>query len=66
MQRVGVNIDENQFLRGVDPTIHTQITTSWGPWHRGLGGRIPTAQEITNFSYRIDEQFGQNFVFGTP
>ncbi len=62
MQRVGVNIHENQFLRGVDPTIHSQITTAWGRWHRGLGGRMPTAQEITNFSYRIDEQFGQHFI----
>lgn len=64
MRRAGVKIHENQFLRGLDPTIHSQIATAWGRWHRSLGGRMPTAEEITNFSYRIDEQFGQYFVFG--
>jgi hypothetical protein len=66
MQQAGINIHENQFLRGVDATIHrTQITPAWTRWERSLG-RTPTAQEITNFSYTIDEQFGQYFIFGSP
>ena len=63
MQRVGVNIDENQFLRGFHPDVHSKVTTEWSRWHRSLGGRMPTAQEITNFSYRIDDTYGSHFVF---
>ncbi|MEQ7011006.1 hypothetical protein ABN028_32970 [Actinopolymorpha sp. B17G11] len=61
MERVGVNIHDPSMLRGVDPAVHTKITTEWGRWHRGLGGRMPTAQEITLFSYRIDERYGSYF-----
>jgi len=63
MRLRGINIHETVFLRGVDPTIHSKITTAWGRWHRGLGGRMPTSQEIVQFSYRIDEQYGKYFIW---
>ncbi len=63
MDRVGVNIHEHQFLRGVDSKVHSQITSEWGRWERSFG-RTPTAQEFTNFSFVVDQKFGHLFVFG--
>jgi RHS repeat-associated protein len=63
MQGVKVNIHENYLLRGVDPKVHSRITTEWGRWERGLG-RAPTADEITNFSYVIDQKYGSQMIFG--
>lgn len=62
MQDVGVNIHAPSMLRGVDPAIHSKITTAWGRWERGLG-RTPTADDITRFSYQIDEMYGSSFVW---
>jgi RHS repeat-associated protein len=63
MAQVGVNVHENRFLRGVESTVHTQVTNEWGRFGRNLG-RPPTADEITKFSYYIDEKYGQYFIFG--
>jgi len=62
MERAGVNIHDPSLLRGVDPSIHSKITTAWGRWERGLG-RTPTAHDVTQFSYRIDEMYGSSFVW---
>ena len=62
MERAGVNIHDPSLLRGVDPAIHSKITTAWGRWERGLG-RTPTAHDITQFSCRIDEMYGSSFVW---
>ena len=53
IERAVVNFHGLSMLRGVDPAIHSRITTAWGRWERGLG-RTPTAHDITQFSYRID------------
>jgi hypothetical protein len=63
MRQVGVNIHERPFLRGVNRTIHTSITNEWSNWERQLGPS-PSADEVTRFSYYIDEKYGQYFVFG--
>lgn len=63
MQSAGVNIHMKKFLRGVDPSIHTKITKEWGAWHRSLGGRMPTAREISRFSAKIDQKYGKYFVW---
>jgi hypothetical protein len=62
-KRLGVNVHDNYMLRGVDPKIHSQITTEWARWERSLG-RAPTVDEVTQFSYVIDEKYGANFIFG--
>lgn len=62
MKQAGVNIHENQFLRGVDPAMHSQVTNEWNRWHRSLG-RTPTAQDIIDFAQQIDNKYGQHFVF---
>ncbi|MFC0864196.1 polymorphic toxin-type HINT domain-containing protein, partial [Sphaerimonospora cavernae] len=60
MWEAGVNIHENQFLRGVDPGIHSKITTEWRRWERKLGHK-PTASEIIRFARYIDHKYGQYF-----
>ncbi len=52
-----INIHETQYLRGIDPTIHSKITNEWTKWDKSLG-RTPTAQEIINFSKQIDSKYG--------
>ena len=58
MKKAGINIHETQYLRGVDPAIHSKITTAWTKWEKSLG-RTPTAQDVQNFAKEIDKQYGQ-------
>ncbi|GFN32160.1 hypothetical protein PCURB6_24200 [Paenibacillus curdlanolyticus] len=58
MKDAGINIHETQYLRGVDPSIHSKITTAWTKWEKSLG-RTPTAREIQDFAKEIDKQYGQ-------
>ena len=62
MKQAGINIHENQYLRGVDPAIHSKITNEWQRWGRNLG-RTPTAQDIIDFAQQIDIKYGAHFIF---
>jgi hypothetical protein len=57
----GINVHETRFLRGVEETIHKQITRSWERWERHLG-RTPTADDILKFAKEIEEQFGAHLA----
>jgi hypothetical protein len=61
MKRAGINIHELKYLRGVDPKIHSKITTEWGRWERRLGHK-PTADEIIRFAQQIERKYGKNFI----
>src|SRR6185436_8397465 len=61
MKRAGINIHEMKYLRGVDPKVHSKITTEWGRWERKLGHK-PTADEIMKFALQIERKYGKNFV----
>jgi hypothetical protein len=62
MQRAGINIHENRYLRGVSPDIHPKITAEWGRWHRSLG-REPTAADVQRFAAQIERRWGSFFVY---
>ena len=61
MKRAGINIHDMKYLRGVDPKIHSKITTEWGRWERALGHK-PTSDEIIKFAQSIERKYGKNFV----
>jgi hypothetical protein len=61
MKRAGINIHDMKYLRGVDPKIHSKITTEWGRWERALGHK-PTSDEIIKFAQSIERRYGQHFV----
>lgn len=56
MKEVGINIHEVKYLRGVDPKIHSKITTEWARWEKRLG-RTPTAKEIIDFAKQMDIKY---------
>ncbi|MED4905638.1 T7SS effector LXG polymorphic toxin [Parageobacillus thermoglucosidasius] len=58
MKEVGINIHEVKYLRGVDPKIHSKITTEWARWEKRLG-RTPTAKEIIDFAKQMDIKYGK-------
>jgi hypothetical protein len=62
MTKAGVNIHENKFLRGVDPKIHSKITTEWGRWERALGHK-PKADEIIKFAKQMDTKYWKYFTY---
>jgi hypothetical protein len=62
MKRAGINIHENKYLRGVDPKIHSKITTEWGRWERALGHK-PTAAEVQTFARQIERNYGKFFTY---
>jgi len=58
MKSAGTNIHEVQYLKGIDPKIHSKITTEWGKWDKTLG-RTPTADDVINFAKTINEKYGK-------
>ena len=62
MRISGLNVHDIQFLRGVDPGLHAQITNEWAQFHRAHG-RDPTAAQVAEFAKSIDEKYGDYFVW---
>ncbi|SDZ69241.1 hypothetical protein SAMN05421736_1581, partial [Evansella caseinilytica] len=60
MKNAGINIHEVKYLRGVDPTVHREITKEWIKWDKSLG-RDPTSQEISDFAKQIDQKYNKNW-----
>lgn len=58
MKKSGINEHELKYLRGVDSKIHSKITTEWTKWDKTLG-RIPTAQDVINFSKQIHTKYNK-------
>ena len=58
----GIDINDLQFLRGIDPAIHSKITTEWGRFHK-LHGGDPTAASIAEFAKKIDKKYEDYFVY---
>src|SRR5258705_6583377 len=52
----GINIHEPRFLRGVDPKVHSRITTSVSRLERTLGRRL-TVDEILDLVVKFDKEF---------
>jgi hypothetical protein len=61
IKSAGVDIDDLQFLRGVDPKIHAKITTEWARFHKRMGGD-PTAADVARFAEEIERRFGDHFI----
>ncbi|MFZ6736047.1 RHS repeat-associated core domain-containing protein [Undibacterium sp. Ji42W] len=59
-QAAGINIHENQWLRGVLRTIHSDITNEWRAFDRAMGGN-PTAARVAEFAKHIDEKYESVF-----
>lgn len=57
-----VNIQETQFLRGVNTDIHSNITTEWLRFDKKNGGD-PTAAQIADFAKYIDGKYNSDFVW---
>jgi RHS repeat-associated protein len=57
-----LNIHDLQFLRGVDPRLHSKITGEWEAFHRGMG-KDPTAAQVAEFAKQIDTKYGEKFVW---
>lgn len=53
----GVNIHEMRFLRGVDPKVHSRITTATAKLERELGRRL-TVDEVLDLAIKTDQQLG--------
>jgi len=53
----GKNIHETQYLEGIDPKVHSKITSEWTRWEKSLG-RTPTAEEVIDFAKQIDSKYG--------
>ena len=53
----GINIHETQYLEGIDPAVHSKITSEWASWEKSLG-RTPTAEEVIDFAKQIDSKYG--------
>jgi len=60
--RHGINIHDVSMLRGVSGPNHRQITNAWERFHRAHGG-TPTVDQIVDFSYQIDVDFGDRMLF---
>ncbi len=58
MKNAGINIHEVQYLKGIDPKIHSKITNEWSKWDKKLG-RTPTSQDIIDFANTIESKFGK-------
>jgi len=56
---LGIDVGDMQFLRGVDPKIHSRITTEWGRFDARFGGN-PSPADVSRFSKQIDETFGDS------
>lgn len=58
MKSAGINIHEVDYLKGVDPKIHSKITTEWTKQDKSLG-RTPTAQDVIDFAKVIDAKYNK-------
>ena len=58
MKSTGINIHELQYLKGIDPNMHSKITTEWRKWEKALG-RTPTADDVIDFVKKIDDKYGK-------
>lgn len=56
MKNAGINIHETQYLKGIDPKIHSKITNEWSKWDKKLG-RTPTSQDIMDFADTIESKY---------
>ncbi|AKB32386.1 hypothetical protein MSSIH_1696 [Methanosarcina siciliae HI350] len=56
MADADINIHEAQYLKGVEPKMHQKITNEWYNWDKSLG-REPTAEEVIDFSNKINEKY---------
>lgn len=56
---LGIDVGDIQFLRGVDPKIHSRITTEWGRFDARFGGN-PSPADVARFSKHIDDTFGDS------
>ncbi|MFZ6682093.1 RHS repeat-associated core domain-containing protein [Undibacterium sp. Tian12W] len=59
-QMAGINIHENQWLRGVTVNVHKIITKEWREFDRAMGGN-PTAARVAEFAKHIDEKYESVF-----
>jgi hypothetical protein len=62
MADAGIDIHNNEFLRGVSRPIHQLINSDWSASDRGYGG-TPPASSVHQFATFIDQQYGSHFVF---
>jgi len=62
MRDAGINIHENQFLRGVSPQIHLKITNKWANFDKTAGGN-PSAGQVADFAKQVDRLYDGSFMW---
>ena len=61
-KNAGVNLQETQFLRGIDPKKHEAVTKRWADFHRA-NKNDPTAAQIAEFAKQLDRELEGIFMF---
>ncbi len=58
LKAADINIHDARYLEGIDPKIHSKITTEWAKWDKSLG-HIPTTYEISKFAKVIENKYSK-------
>ncbi|UCS12256.1 hypothetical protein [Clostridium botulinum] len=61
MKKLGINVHELKYLKGVDKEVHKLITKEWMKWDKGLG-RSATVQEVIDFAKQIHDKYNKYWL----